>query len=46
MRFGLDKCAETILKKGKLVHLQNLIRNINREIQALAQGKKLEVRRD
>jgi hypothetical protein len=25
MEFGLDKCAKTILKKGKLVHSQNLI---------------------
>jgi pantothenate synthetase len=25
MEFGLDKCTKTVLKKGKLVHSQNLI---------------------
>ena len=25
MEFGLDKCAKIVLKKGKLVHSQNLI---------------------
>jgi hypothetical protein len=39
MEFGLDKCAEIVLKKGKLVHLQNLMLNINREIQQLEQGE-------
>jgi hypothetical protein len=24
MEFGLDKCAKIVLKKGKLVHSQNL----------------------
>jgi hypothetical protein len=37
--FGLDKCAETVLKTGKLVHPQNLILHFNREIQELEQGK-------
>ena len=27
-----DKCAETVLKKGKSVNLQNLILNFSREI--------------
>jgi hypothetical protein len=25
MEFGLDKCAKTVLKEGKLVHSQSLI---------------------
>jgi hypothetical protein len=37
--FGLDKCAEIVFKKGKLVHLQNLVVDINTEIQELEQGK-------
>jgi hypothetical protein len=40
MAFRLDKCAKTVLKKGKLVHLQNLMLDINRDIQELEQGKK------
>ena len=32
MGSGHDKCAETVLKKGKSVHLQNLILDFNREI--------------
>jgi hypothetical protein len=39
MEFGLDKCAKIVLKKGKLVHLQNLVVDINREIKELEQGK-------
>jgi hypothetical protein len=39
MEFGLDKCAKIVLEKEKLVHLQNLILCINREIQELEQGK-------
>ena len=39
MEFGLDKCAKTVLKRGKLVHSQNLILDFNREIQELEQGK-------
>jgi hypothetical protein len=39
MEFGLDKCAKSVFKKGKLVHLQNLVVDINREIQELEQGK-------
>jgi hypothetical protein len=38
MEFRLDKCANIVLKKGKLVHSQNLILD-NREIQQLEQGK-------
>jgi len=37
--FGLDKCAETVLKTGKLVHSQNLILDFNSEIKELEQGK-------
>jgi hypothetical protein len=32
MEFGLDKCAKIIFKKGKLVHSQNLVVDMNREI--------------
>jgi len=39
MEFGLEKCAKIALKRGKLVHLQNLAIDINREIQELEQGK-------
>jgi len=27
---GLDKCAKTVLERGKLVHTQNLILDFNR----------------
>jgi hypothetical protein len=36
---GLNKCAETVLKTGKLVHSQNLILDFNREIKEHEQGK-------
>ena len=36
MEFRLDKCAKIVLKKGKLVHLKNLILDINRDLE---QGK-------
>ena len=39
MEFGLEKCGKIAFKRGKLVHLQNLVININREIQELEQGK-------
>jgi len=39
MEFGLDKCAKTTFKRGKLTHSQNLVIDINREIQELEQGK-------
>jgi hypothetical protein len=39
MEFGLDKCAKIVFKKGKLVHSQNLLVDINREIKELEQGK-------
>jgi hypothetical protein len=39
MASGLDKCAEVVFMKGKLVHSQNLVVDINREIQELEQGK-------
>ena len=35
MEFGLDKCEKTVLKRGKLVHSQNIILDFNREILAL-----------
>jgi hypothetical protein len=38
--FGLEKCAKITFKKGKLIHLQNLVIDINREIQELEQGKR------
>jgi hypothetical protein len=39
MEFGLEKCAKITFKKGKLIHLQNLGIDINREIQQPEQGK-------
>jgi hypothetical protein len=39
MEFGLDKCAKIVFKKRKLVHSQNLVVDINREMQELEQGK-------
>jgi len=39
MDFGLEKCAKITFKKGKLIHSQNLVIDINREIQQLEQGK-------
>ena len=39
MGFGLENCAKITFKKGKLIHLQNLVIDINREIQELEQGK-------
>jgi hypothetical protein len=39
MDFGLEKCAKVTFKKGKLIHSQNLVIDINREIQELEQGK-------
>jgi hypothetical protein len=39
MDFGLEKCAKITFKKGKLIHLQNLVIDINRGIQELEQGK-------
>ena len=37
--FGLEKCAKITFKKGKLIHSQNLLIDINREIQELGEGK-------
>jgi len=39
MDFGLEKCAKITFKKGKLIHSQNLMIDINREIQESEQGK-------
>jgi len=39
MDFGLEECAKIIFKKGKLIHSQNLVIDINREIPELEQGK-------
>jgi hypothetical protein len=39
MEFGLEECAEISFKRGKLVHLQNLVIDISREIEELEQGK-------
>ena len=39
MEFGFDKCANIVLKKGKLVYAHNLMLDMNREIQELEQGK-------
>jgi len=39
IEFGHDKCAKTVLQRGKLVQSQNLIHDFNREIEELEQGK-------
>jgi hypothetical protein len=39
MEFGLQKYAKITFKKGKLIYLQNLEIDINREIKELEQGK-------
>jgi len=39
MEFGLVKRANIAFKRGKLVHSQNLVIDINREIQELEPGK-------
>jgi len=39
MEFGLKKCAKIAFKRSKLVHLQNLVIDINREMQELEQGE-------
>jgi len=44
--FGLEKCAKIAFKRGKLVHSQNLVIDINREIQEIEQGKNVQVPRD
>ena len=40
MEFGLDKCAKTVLKKGKLFHLQNLIQSNLSNLQLKGPPKK------
>ena len=44
--FGLEKCAKITFKKGKLIHSQNLVIDINREIQELEQKKNVQVLRN
>jgi len=39
MEFGLEKHAKFAFKRGKLIHSQNLVIDINREIQELEQEK-------
>ena len=39
MEFGLEKYIKIAFKRGKIVHLQNLVIDNNREIQELEQGK-------
>ena len=39
MDFGLEKCAKITFKKGKLIHSQNLVIDINREIQSWSKDK-------
>jgi len=38
MEFGLEKCAKIAFNKDKLVHSQNLVIDINREIQESEHG--------
>ena len=40
MEYGLENCAKIAFKRGKLVHSQNLVIDINREIQELEQGNR------
>ena len=40
MDSGLEKCVNITFKKRKLIHLKNLVSDINREMQELEQGKK------
>jgi hypothetical protein len=35
MEYGLEKCAKIAFKRDKLVHSQNLVADINREMQEL-----------
>ena len=47
MQFGFEKCAKIAFKTGKLVHSQNLVIDINREIQEqLEKGIKVKAPRD
>jgi hypothetical protein len=46
MEFGHEKCTNSTFKRGKLIHSQNLVIDINREIQELEQGKNIHVPRD
>jgi len=39
MEFGLEKCAKIAFKRGKPVHSQNIVIEMNREIQELEQVK-------
>ena len=39
MEFGLENCAKIAFKRGKLVHSQILVIDLNREIQELEQGE-------
>jgi hypothetical protein len=39
MAFGLDKCAEIVIRRGKVFHSRNLILDISGEIQELERGK-------
>ena len=40
MDFGLEKCAKITFKKGKLIHSQNLVIDINREIRTRVGARK------
>ena len=37
MEFGLYKYGKIVFKKGKLVHLQNLVLDFNREVRTFVQ---------
>jgi len=39
MEFGLDKCANIVLKRGKLVQSQNLILDFNRKYNSSKKDK-------
>jgi hypothetical protein len=40
MELELDKCTKTVLKRGKLVHWQNVTMCISREIHELSRKKR------
>jgi hypothetical protein len=39
MEFGLENCVKFLREKGNLIHSQNLIFIVKREIQQLEEGK-------
>jgi hypothetical protein len=46
MKFGLQKHAGTVISREKLVPLQNLVLDGNREIRQAVQWEKIQITRD